>query len=107
MQRLEKQVFSVQLTPSSQSESSQHSAHSPPAQHFCVPAHLGDVSQVPSALHKSLVQASSSLQSSGPPHFAAPSPPVPALPLVPPVPVLPPWLAPAWLLDPAVLGLPA
>jgi hypothetical protein len=87
----EKQVGLVQLAPAVQSLSSQHSAQSPP-QHFSVPAHLGAVSQVPSALHRSTVHGSLSLQSSGPAQCAlllAPLPSPAALPESPPLPVLP------------------
>jgi hypothetical protein len=81
----------VQLTPSSQSACSQHSAQSPPAQHFSLPAHMGGASHMPSALQRSLVQASLSLQSSGPPQGTPVPAAFPTLPLPPAAePPLPP-----------------
>jgi hypothetical protein len=79
MHWFEKHVFVVQAMPSSQSASSQHSAQSPP-QHFSVPKHLGEALQVPSALQRSMVQLSLSLQSSGPPHAVPVPAPVPIVP---------------------------
>jgi hypothetical protein len=86
-----KQVFSVQVRPSSQSEFSQHCWHSP-LQHRSDPSHFGDASHLPSALQRSVVQRFLSSQSSGPSQLTlvlapAPSAPLPDAPLsVPPAP---------------------
>jgi hypothetical protein len=73
MQRPAKHTFCVQLTWSSQSASSQHSAHSPSQQRL--PEHLLAQAQLPSVVQKSVVQVSPSSQLSGPAHCAAPPEP--------------------------------
>lgn len=94
-----KQVLVVQLTPSSQSASSQHCAHSP-VQHFSEPGQRGDASHVPSGLQRSRVQTFLSSQSSGPLHDLLTLPPAP-------VPALAPLLVPEELDVPAALDVPA
>jgi hypothetical protein len=94
-----KQMSFVQVTPSSQSACAQHSAQSPPAQHFSLPAHMGEASQTPSALQRSRLQASLSLQSSGPLQGILGAAPIPTLPpalepLLPALEPLPPALDP-------------
>ena len=94
----EKHVLLVQLRPSSQSVFSQHWAQSPP-QHLSEPGHLGEASQVPSGLQRSVVQMFPSSQSSGPLQVALALAPAPASGLPPLLLLsLPPVLvAPAWL----------
>jgi hypothetical protein len=101
-----KQRLSVHSTPSSQSSLPQHSAQVPPQQRS-VPPHLGALAHVPSTVHKSIVHASPSSQSSGPTQlfpWLGPAPlPLPLLP-VPPRLVVPPESAPTNLLPPQALA---
>jgi hypothetical protein len=99
----EKQVFTVHSTPSSQSLLSQHSAQSPP-QHFLPSVQVGEASQVPSALQRSVVHGSLSAQSSGPAQALPVPAPVPTLPAA--VVELPP-VAPLLVSPAEVAPLPA
>src|ERR1041384_4877206 len=98
-----KQTLSVHFTWSSQSSLPQHSAQVPPQQRS-VPAHLGEVAQVPSALHRSTVQLSPSSQSSGPTQLLPSVAPVLLPLLLPPRPLAPPESAPTNLLPPHALA---